>query len=212
MKIIEFFFCKRCILIKIMAGIKSAKSALRKKMKDIITQLNTEEKQRQSMKVFDKLCSLPQFQESTRISLYLSTKDEIDTIEILKYIFERKKVVFVPRYKGKEMEMVKLLSMQDYETLPLTKWNIKQPNVNELRENALQTGGLDLILIPGVAFTANGKRLGHGMGYYDKFLDLCLKKQQKIPHLIALAFNEQLCEDIPTSENDILLDLVLTEK
>lgn len=57
-----------------------------------------------------------------------------------------------------------------------------------------------------------GKRLGHGMGYYDKFLDLCLKKQQKIPHLIALAFNEQLCEDIPTSENDILLDLVLTEK
>ncbi|XP_033345205.1 5-formyltetrahydrofolate cyclo-ligase [Bombus vosnesenskii] len=195
-----------------MAGIKSAKSTLRKKMKDIITQLNTEEKQRQSMKVFDKLCSLPQFRESTRISLYLSTKDEIDTIEILKYIFERKKVVFIPRYKGKEMEMVKLLSMQDYETLPLTKWNIKQPNVNELRENALQTGGLDLILIPGVAFTANGKRLGHGMGYYDKFLDLCLKKQQKIPHLIALAFNEQLCEDIPTSENDILLDLVLTEK
>ncbi|XP_060816383.1 5-formyltetrahydrofolate cyclo-ligase [Bombus pascuorum] len=195
-----------------MAGIKSAKSTLRKKMKDIITQLNTEEKQRQSMKVFTKLCSLPQFRESTRISLYLSTKDEIDTIEILKYIFERKKVVFVPRYKGKEMEMVKLLSMHDYETLPLTKWNIKQPNVNELRENALQTGGLDLILIPGVAFTANGKRLGHGMGYYDKFLDLCLKKQQKIPHLIALAFNEQLCEDIPTSENDILLDLVLTEK
>lgn len=87
-----------------------------------------------------QLCSLPQFRESTRISLYLSTKDEIDTIEILKYIFERKKVVFVPRYKGKEMEMVKLLSMQDYETLPLTKWNIKQPNVNELRENALQTG------------------------------------------------------------------------
>lgn len=41
-----------------MAGIKSAKSALRKKMKDIITQLNIEEKQRQSMKVFDKVSIL----------------------------------------------------------------------------------------------------------------------------------------------------------
>ncbi|XP_043512942.1 5-formyltetrahydrofolate cyclo-ligase isoform X2 [Frieseomelitta varia] len=189
-----------------MAGVKSAKSALRKEMKDIILQLSTEEKQRQSRIVFKK------FQESKRISLYLSTKDEIDTIQMLKYIFDKKKEVFVPRYKGKEMEMIKLLSMQDYETLPLTKWNIKQPNVNELRENALETGGLDLIILPGVAFTANGKRLGHGMGYYDKFLDLCIKTQQKRPHLIAVAFNEQLWEDIPTSENDVILDLVLTEK
>ncbi|KAK9306713.1 hypothetical protein QLX08_002631 [Tetragonisca angustula] len=195
-----------------MAGVKSTKIALRKEMKDIILQLSTEEKQRQSRIVFKKLCSLPQFQESKRISLYLSTKDEIDTIQILKYIFDKKKEVFVPRYKGKEMEMIKLLSMQDYEALPLTKWNIKQPNVNELRENALETGGLDLIILPGVAFTANGKRLGHGMGYYDKFLDLCIKTQQKRPHLIAVAFNEQLWEDVPTSETDVILDLVLTEK
>ncbi|XP_043794431.1 5-formyltetrahydrofolate cyclo-ligase [Apis laboriosa] len=195
-----------------MTGIKSAKFALRKKMKNIIAQLSTEEKERQSMKVFKKLCSLSQFQNSKRISLYLSTKNEIDTIPILKHIFETKKEVFIPRYNGKEMEMVKLFSMEDYETLPLTKWNIKQPNYNENRENALETGGLDLILLPGLAFTTNGKRLGHGMGYYDKFLELCLKKQQNKPHLIAVAFNEQIWEDIPTSENDIVLDLVLTEK
>ncbi|KAK1125974.1 hypothetical protein K0M31_005506 [Melipona bicolor] len=202
----EFLLCKTLIHVRIMAGIKSAKIALRKEMKDVISQLNTEEKQRQSRIVFEK------FQESKRISLYLSTEDEIDTIQILKYIFDKKKEVFVPRYKGKEMEMIKLLSMQDYETLPLTKWNIKQPNVNELRQNALETGGLDLIILPGVAFTANGKRLGHGMGYYDKFLDLCIKTQQKRPHLIAVAFNEQLWQEIPTSENDVILDLVLTEK
>ncbi|CAL7940601.1 unnamed protein product [Xylocopa violacea] len=195
-----------------MSSIKVAKLALRKKMKEIIAQLSAEEKQRQSMKVFKKLCSLPQFQESKRVSVYLSTKDEIDTTQILRYMFEKGKEVFVPRYNGKRMEMVKLLSMEDYEKLPLTKWNIKQPNFDEPRENALQTGGLDLVLVPGVAFTASGKRLGHGMGYYDKFLDMCFKNQQKRPHTIAVAFNEQLWEDIPTSENDVLLDLVLTEK
>ncbi|XP_017795554.1 PREDICTED: 5-formyltetrahydrofolate cyclo-ligase, partial [Habropoda laboriosa] len=187
-----------------MCGIKATKLALRKKMKTIVAQLSAEEKQRQSRKVFEKLCSLPQFQESKRVSIYLSTKDEIDTTQILKHMFKMKKQVFVPRYKGKQMEMVKLSSMQDYAKLPLTKWNIKQPNFDELRENALETGGLDSIILPGVAFTADGKRLGHGMGYYDKFLELCLKKQQKRPHLIAVAFNEQLWENIPTSENDIL--------
>lgn len=161
-----------------MCGIKSAKLALRKKMKDIIAQLSAEAKQRQSVRVFEKVgngqetiffliknilpggyvanlfyniiqnirfyCAqlrcLPKFEESKRISVYLSTKDEIDTIQILKHMFETNKEVFVPRYKGKELEMVKLLSMDDYEKLPLTKWNIKQPRFDEPRENALKTG------------------------------------------------------------------------
>jgi len=74
--------------------------------------------------------------------LYLSTKDEIDTLPILKHIFNTGKEAFVPQYHGKTMEMVKLKSMEDYETLPLTKWNIKQPKPTEYRDNALETGEL----------------------------------------------------------------------
>lgn len=36
--------------------------------------------------------------------------------------------------------MVKLESLRDYDTLPLTKWNIKQPNLSDQRENAMETG------------------------------------------------------------------------
>lgn len=50
----------------------------------------------------------------------------------------RSRIAF--RYHGEVMEMVKLESMEDYESLPLTKWNIKQPNVKDIRENALETG------------------------------------------------------------------------
>ncbi|XP_043264442.1 5-formyltetrahydrofolate cyclo-ligase [Colletes gigas] len=195
-----------------MCGIKAAKHLLRKKMNNVIAQLSSEEKQRQSKNVFQKLCALAEFQTSQRISLYLSTENEIDTIPILKHLFEKQKEVFIPRYRNKQMEMVKLLSMEDYEKLPLTKWNIKQPNFDEPRENVLETGGLDLIILPGVAFNMDGKRLGHGMGYYDKFLNFYSRKQQKKPHLIAVAFNEQIQEDIPTSENDVFMDRVLTEK
>ncbi|KAK2584307.1 hypothetical protein KPH14_006700 [Odynerus spinipes] len=193
-------------------NMKALKSALRKEMSNIISNINSEEKARQSLRVFEKLKELPQYQNSKRISLYLSTADEIDTLPILKNIFETGKEAFVPRYAGKNMEMVKLLSMDDYEKLPLTKWNIKQPDTSENRENALENGGLDLILLPGVAFTKSGKRLGHGMGYYDRFLENCFQKQQKKPYLIAIAFNEQVKDDIPTTEKDVMLDMILTDK
>ncbi|XP_017886265.1 5-formyltetrahydrofolate cyclo-ligase [Ceratina calcarata] len=195
-----------------MNSLNLAKAALRKKVKDVIKQITIEERQKQSKKVFEKLRSLPLFQKSKRVSIYLSTEDEIDTTQILKYMFDTKKEVFVPTYKGGEMKMVKLLSIEDYEKLPLTKWNIKQPKFNESRENPLENGGLDLVVVPGVAFTASGKRLGHGMGYYDKYLKSCLEKQQTKPHLIGIAFNEQLRDDVPTSEYDVPMDLVLTEK
>lgn len=90
--------------------------------------------------MFLQLISLPQYKDSKRVSVYLSTSDEIDTVPILKDLFSKEKEVFVPRYHGKNMEMVKLYSMEDYNNLPLTKWNIKQPNLKENRENALEAG------------------------------------------------------------------------
>lgn len=90
--------------------------------------------------MYVQLQALPQFAKSERISVYLSMDNEVDTVPILKHLFETNKKVFVPRYSGKQMDMVKLLSMEDYEKLPLTKWNIKQPSVKEPRENALESG------------------------------------------------------------------------
>ena len=56
------------------------------------------------------------------------------------------------------MDMVKLHSLSDYHSLPETSWNIKQPPLTEQREDALTTGGLDFVLVPGLAFTLNGGR------------------------------------------------------
>lgn len=88
-------------------------------------------------------------------------------------------------------------------------------------------GGLDLILLPGVAFTLGGGRLGHGMGYYDKFLsDHFLQNPQRksielranIPEkiaqkrtvMLALAFDQQVLDEIPLEPTDVLLDGIVT--
>lgn len=82
------------------------------------------------------------FRQAQRVSIYLSTSDELDTTEIIREIFRLEKMVFVPSYQGTKMKMVRLCDMNEYDGLPLTKWNIKQPDFKETREDAMTNGRL----------------------------------------------------------------------
>lgn len=75
--------------------------------------------------------------------------------------------------------------------------------------DCLFAGGLDLVLVPGLAFTVAGHRLGRGKGYYDTFLAKCRSTQGTPPHTVGLAFSQQVVLSVPTDENDICVDVVL---
>lgn len=81
--------------------------------------------------------------------------------------------------------------------------------------------------MPGVAFSTDGKRLGHGMGYYDKFLEnffiknpsrcdssstsnICRKISEGKTILFGLAFKEQIFDEIPITDKDVILDEIIT--
>lgn len=74
--------------------------------------------------------------------------------------------------------------------------------------------GIDLFIVPGVAFTRSGNRLGHGMGYYDKYLT---QHAEKYPHkkttIMAVGLNEQIVpvEELPMDDHDVRLNYVVTE-
>ena len=68
-------------------------------------------------------------------------KDEVDTMDILRDMISQDKLCYVPQYIGPKMNMLRLLSMQDFDALPMTKWKIKQPADDDVREDALKTGG-----------------------------------------------------------------------
>ena len=112
---------------------------------------------------------------------------------------------------GNRMEMVLLKDLHDYHALPMTKWNIKQPSDDDIREEALENGGLDLMLVPGMAFTEDGKRLGRGKGYYDTYLSKATNNQISATKTIALAFKEQIVTDIPVDDHDFFIDRVFHE-
>ena len=72
-------------------------------------------------------------------------------------------------------------------------------------ENPIKIKEVDVFLVPGIAFTASGKRLGRGGGYYDKLLS-------KYPDTlkIGITFNERIMQDLPTESHDISMDYVFT--
>ncbi|KAL3866140.1 hypothetical protein ACJMK2_043469 [Sinanodonta woodiana] len=188
--------------------IQLAKAALRKEIKIRLANMTDGERERQSDIVTQKLLQLPMLKSSHRVSLYLNMNDEVQTIGILKHLLASDHACFIPHYSGSCMKMVQLKSWEDYLSLPETKWKIKQPKNTDDRPDALETGGLDLILVPGLGFTRKGDRLGRGKGYYDSYVRKC-EETGKRPLLIALAFYEQICDTIPVSEMDRAVDVVL---
>jgi 5-formyltetrahydrofolate cyclo-ligase len=73
--------------------------------------------------------------------------EEINTEEILQSALQSKKECFIPRYIGPNMDMLRLYSWQDYEDLPKTRWNIKQPPDDDTsRESALDSGRCNFLI------------------------------------------------------------------
>lgn len=194
------------------SAMKVAKNAIRIEMKRKLKAMSVDEKLRQSAIVLDKFLSHDCYKSSNRISIFISTDMEVSTEPMIRQILRDGKECFIPHYdeKTQHMDMVKLSSVEELSRLPTTKWNIKQHERFDPKEEALSTGGLDLLVVPGVAFTPTGGRLGHGKGYYDIYYGRCLKQQpSRRPHTIGLCFTPQIVTSIPMHEHDLIVDHLL---
>lgn len=192
--------------------------------------------------IFEALQNFKPYQDANRISIYLSMPAaEVQTDAIVRHALGEGKQVFVP-YLHKSsldipdtppriMDMVHLKSVQDYESLARDRWGIPSIDPSTVHERQRILGGpdahhsdksaLDLILLPGVAFdldeSGGVRRLGHGKGFYDFFLDRYLSRAMASPgapidlQLYGLALTEQFIPEtsefsVPTGPYDRRLD------
>lgn len=196
------------------------------------------------------LCQLPQFLQAENVSVYLSmSKSELQTQLIIEKAFELGRIaevrflivgknVFVPFIDGPIMHMFKTPSLADIKTFPMNRWGIPEPSSLEGRGNGfelseacwkvgLEGKGLDLIVVPGVAFDRDMNRLGHGKGYYDHFIQRCHTLAQQLDRkppalgksfgmnvswrLVALSLKDQFIETgkIPMTATDWKMDGVI---
>ncbi|ORX90758.1 hypothetical protein K493DRAFT_265409 [Basidiobolus meristosporus CBS 931.73] len=192
------------------SNVKVLKTEVRKQLRKSLGLLSEEVVVRESQQVVAQLLDLNAFKDSKRVSVYINMSGEIKTQEIIRQLFLQGKECFVPRCDGTRMEMLRLNSYEDYLSLPLNKWKIPEPKLDEVREDAFETGGLDLIIMPGLGFDLSGSRIGHGKGYYDRYLESCANSG-KIPSTVALALSAQIVEDnLPVDHFDRKPDLIIT--
>ncbi|KAI9015887.1 hypothetical protein CLU79DRAFT_765148 [Phycomyces nitens] len=199
-------------------SINTLKRALRKEVGAKLRTIPSTVLKTQSEAVHQQLFNLDAYKKSRHISVYISLPDsEIDTYPIIHSILRAgEKALYVPRCSRDSMEMVKIKSLEEFLSLPINKWNIPEPPHTTVMENALDTDGLDLILVPGLAFDRSRNRIGHGKGYYDRYIEQCHEWAQKTdnppPTTVALGLDEQIIEigKIPLEPTDKQVDCIIT--
>ena len=149
----------------------------------------------------EKVLSMKQYRAAQSVFLYVSTDREPSTQRILRHALESGKSVYVPKcINRREMLAVRIHSLAELEP---GAWGIPEPRQ---RTAEITADALDFILVPCVCASPDGKRLGHGAGCYDRFL------AGKADHAVCLCFHRLLRDDIPITDNDAILPMVLTEE
>ncbi len=164
-------------------------------------------KEELSRAICEKFVALPEYAAARTVMFYVDVRTEVRTRDYLATALTHGKKIVVPWCNDRgELELFWLKSMDD---LAIGMYSILEPKpeLRGLTDRQVRVAELDLIMVPGVAFTREGARMGHGKGYYDKLLE---HARPDAP-LVALAFECQLFPDIPTQPHDVFMDKIITE-
>lgn len=196
-----------------MSSVKTAKRALRKAMAAKLSKLSAQEVARQSLLVTQRVSETTPFQKARTVALYMNMPTEIDTMLLISHCFDQHKTVFLPSCSdesGAHSTTMRFLQVQSFDKVqqlqPRGKYRLREAL---LGADVMQNGGLDLIIVPGVAFSTEGHRLGHGAGYYDNFISSYQTKFGTRPFLLGIGIAEQRVDDVPTESHDWVLDAVV---
>ncbi|KAF8583273.1 5-formyltetrahydrofolate cyclo-ligase [Ramaria rubella] len=211
-------------------SVSSAKKALRSSLRQILKLLSPTEIEFQSGLTITHIISHPAFKRARTVSCYLSMPSgELNTNRLIRSILEEGKILFTPRidHSRNEIDMLRIYDEEDLMCLQHGTWGIREPGLErggQRRTNVMDADSpiLDIVILPGLAFDSSMSRLGHGKGYYDRFLtsyQLYLTQRfapdaqsVQMPTLMGLSLTQQLRDSsnpIPMTDHDWKIDLVV---
>jgi 5-formyltetrahydrofolate cyclo-ligase len=173
----------------------SDKSRLRDTMRERLKKLSPTERHRHSLLICERL--LPFFPGKSSLALFAPTSTEPDLDLLWDIGLVEHPLVSYPRCDGQALSFHPISALA--ELIP-GRFGIREPTPSR---NPTQ---LDLIVVPGLAFTALGNRLGRGAGFYDKFLATLPKTTFKV----GVCFEFQRVSGIPDEPHDMKMDVVVS--
>ncbi len=138
-------------------------------------------------------------------SCYVSIRSEVQTTGLIESWLAESVDVYVPFCGKDRLELFQINSLNQLQAGTL---GIPEPPTSlRVPERKLpHASALDLIVVPGLAFTAAGDRLGYGQGYYDRLLAELMRGVK-----VGVCFECQLFDSLPAGPRDVTMDLIVTE-
>ena len=176
------------------------KQQQRQIIRERMAQLSQAEKLSFSRRICERLLRLPQLEDARVIMSYLATDREADVDQFNRIMASRGIVVCYPVIRGDDMQAY----YSPQEEYALNGYGIREPQ--RTSGILMDREAIDLVIVPCLAFDGQLNRLGHGKGFYDRFLrGLSVCK-------VAVGFEAQKLESIETSEHDVRMNMVITEE
>ena len=176
------------------------KNAVRIDLKQRRARIPAPERADKGQKIVEKLQKIDDFINARAIFCYISYLSEVDTQALIDTFIERNLKLAVPKIIGEtEMLAIRLDNRQD---LAADQRGILTP-----KSDQKATGPFDIAITPGLGFTNKGERLGYGRGYYDRWF-----ANNSVKTKIAIAFELQIIDTLPTEDTDQRLDMIITEE
>ncbi len=171
------------------------KKALRRTIRERKAEHTAEELAQKSLEAIKKLETHDRFIRAEVVCLYSSLSDEVDTHDLIERYKAEKRILLPSIDNG-------VIELHEYGTADATQMG--DFGITESCGRVFTDyDSIELAVIPGMAFDAEGNRLGRGKGYYDKFLP------QIKAHKVGLCFDFQMLDTIPTLPHDIRMDEVI---
>lgn len=162
--------------------------------------MSPEDVARCSEAIIGRLLSLKQTADAATWFVYVSVGNEVATHELMRRLLADGRQVCVPRTQ--QRGTMTPVAIRTHDALQPGPMRVPEPP----GDLPPMDGPVDVCLVPGLAFTASGHRLGSGAGFYDRWLSL---RRHRLA--IGLAYAWQVVASLPLEAHDVAVDLVVTE-
>ena len=180
-----------------------AKRALRARIRAERAALSDAERTDAADRVRDRLLALRPVAQARTVMVYAASAEELSLDSFAESLSDAGVTVGFPLVEGAFDMSIRRIDPRDEESFVSGAFGIREPVADA---PLIEPAAVDCVIVPGLAFTEDGRRIGYGGGFYDNLLPRlragCVR--------IAVGFDLQGVSDLPCEEHDERVDLVVT--
>lgn len=184
------------------------KQKIRTQMKEKRDAISEEIRREKEKIITYRLINSGWFAKAENILVYAAIKSEVRLWDFVQKAWKNNKRLFFPKVSGRQMDF---FCIHSEEELAEGAFSVLEPDTDQYRLELFHAGTFSpeasVMLVPGVAFSEDGYRIGYGGGYYDRYL-----AAHRDLYTAGIAYAEQFVPRIPAEEHDIQLNEIISDK